>query len=132
MEYFPDYLFPVGNEYGPSTALNTFLRDQRISVGTKHMCFQGGCGACLVEVKLYEPITQQKMSYAVNSVSNIKKYEPRHEKINILHMRQQKRISARNNCAFVFAYAKIQFSHDAAHLSVYRSVSHHEIKHSDR
>ena len=59
----------VGNEYGPSTALNTFLREKRISVGTKHMCFQGGCGACLVEVKLFEPITEQKLSYAVNSVS---------------------------------------------------------------
>lgn len=59
--------YTVGNEYGPSTALNTYLRDERISMGTKHMCFQGGCGVCLVEVKLYEPITQQKLSYAVNS-----------------------------------------------------------------
>ena len=31
------------------------------------MCFQGGCGSCLVEVKLFEPITEQKLSYAVNS-----------------------------------------------------------------
>ena len=48
-------------------------------MGTKHMCFQGGCGVCLVEVKLYEPITQQKLSYAVNSVS-LKLYKPRGEK----------------------------------------------------
>ncbi|WAR01988.1 XDH-like protein [Mya arenaria] len=44
--------YTVGNEYGPSSALNGFLRDQRISVGTKHMCYQGGCGTCLVEAKL--------------------------------------------------------------------------------
>ncbi|XP_060607441.1 uncharacterized protein LOC132759647 [Ruditapes philippinarum] len=59
--------YTVGTEYGPSTALNTFLRDQRISVGTKHMCFAGGCGSCLVEAKLFEPITEQRLSYAVNS-----------------------------------------------------------------
>ena len=35
------------------------------------MCFQGGCGSCLVEVKLFEPITEQKLSYAVNSVSRV-------------------------------------------------------------
>lgn len=61
--------FSVGNDYTPDTALNTFLRDQRISVGTKHMCFQGGCGSCLVEAKLYEPISEEQLSYAVNSVS---------------------------------------------------------------
>ncbi|XP_053383770.1 uncharacterized protein LOC123535779 [Mercenaria mercenaria] len=59
--------YTVGTEYGPSTALNTFLRDQRISVGTKHMCFAGGCGTCLVEAKLFEPISEDRLSYAVNS-----------------------------------------------------------------
>ncbi|XP_052242919.1 uncharacterized protein LOC127852926 [Dreissena polymorpha] len=59
--------YTVGNEYGPGSALNGFLRDERISPGTKHMCYQGGCGTCLVEAKLYEPISQQYLSYAVNS-----------------------------------------------------------------
>ncbi|WAR01989.1 ALDO4-like protein, partial [Mya arenaria] len=59
--------YTVGNEYGPSSALNGFLRDQRISVGTKHMCYQGGCGTCLVKAKLFEPISEDSLSYAVNS-----------------------------------------------------------------
>ncbi|XP_052797561.1 xanthine dehydrogenase/oxidase-like isoform X2 [Mya arenaria] len=59
--------YTVGNEYGPSSALNGFLRDQRISVGTKHMCYQGGCGTCLVEAKLFEPLSENSLSYAVNS-----------------------------------------------------------------
>ena len=65
-------LISVGNEYSPGTALNTFLREKRISVGTKHMCFQGGCGSCLVETKLFEPISEDKLSYAVNSVNYIR------------------------------------------------------------
>ncbi|KAL4223518.1 hypothetical protein ACF0H5_016989 [Mactra antiquata] len=59
--------YTVGPEYSPSTVLNSYLRDQRISIGTKHMCYEGGCGTCLVEVKLYEPISKDRLSYAVNS-----------------------------------------------------------------
>lgn len=32
------------------------------------MCKEGGCGTCLVQAKLYEPITMETKSYAVNSV----------------------------------------------------------------
>jgi len=59
--------YTVGNEYSPTTVLNSWLRPNRISVGTKHMCYEGGCGACLVEAKLYDPVSQTKISYAVNS-----------------------------------------------------------------
>ena len=58
----------VGSEYAGFLSLNTFLRDSRISTGTKYMCKEGGCGTCLVQAKLYEPITMETKSYAVNSV----------------------------------------------------------------
>ncbi|XP_022343245.2 uncharacterized protein LOC111136587 [Crassostrea virginica] len=59
--------YNVGSEYAGFLSLNTFLRDSRISTGTKYMCKEGGCGTCLVQAKLYEPITMETKSYAVNS-----------------------------------------------------------------
>ena len=61
----------VGNEYPPWTSLNTYLRKERISVGTKVMCREGGCGICIVQAKLYEMISDSKKSYPINSVSII-------------------------------------------------------------
>ncbi|XP_076115153.1 xanthine dehydrogenase-like isoform X1 [Mytilus galloprovincialis] len=59
--------YTVGNEYPPWTSLNSYLRKERISVGTKVMCREGGCGICMVEAKLYEPISDTMKSYPVNS-----------------------------------------------------------------
>ncbi|CAG2229856.1 XDH [Mytilus edulis] len=59
--------YTVGNEYPPWTSLNSYLRKERISVGTKVMCREGGCGICMVEAKLYEPISDSMKSYPVNS-----------------------------------------------------------------
>ncbi|KAJ8299303.1 hypothetical protein KUTeg_023363 [Tegillarca granosa] len=59
--------YKVGSEYSASTSLNTFLRQSRVSVGTKHMCNEGGCGACMVTAKIYEPISDSRRSYAINS-----------------------------------------------------------------
>ncbi|XP_061182872.1 xanthine dehydrogenase-like [Saccostrea echinata] len=59
--------YSVGSEYSGSSTLNSFLRDSRISMGTKYMCKEGGCGTCLVQAKLYEPITMERQTYAVNS-----------------------------------------------------------------
>lgn len=59
--------YTVGNEYPPWTSLNTYLRKERISVGTKVMCREGGCGICIVQAKLYEMISDSKKSYPINS-----------------------------------------------------------------
>ncbi|XP_063399739.1 xanthine dehydrogenase/oxidase-like [Mytilus trossulus] len=59
--------YTVANEYPPWTSLNTYLRKERISVGTKVMCREGGCGICMVEAKLYEPISDSMKSYPINS-----------------------------------------------------------------
>ncbi|KAK7469495.1 hypothetical protein BaRGS_00036474 [Batillaria attramentaria] len=57
----------VGNEFDPATSLNEWLRSTNVSKGTKQMCIEGGCGVCIVTVKLYEPITMTQKVYAVNS-----------------------------------------------------------------
>ncbi|XP_060599195.1 uncharacterized protein LOC132752826 [Ruditapes philippinarum] len=42
----------VGTEYDSSSTLNDFLRQSRISMGTKVFCKQGGCGICIVVAKM--------------------------------------------------------------------------------
>ncbi|KAH9518829.1 hypothetical protein Btru_006359 [Bulinus truncatus] len=59
--------YTVGNEYHPATSLNEYMRMTGVSVGTKGSCYEGGCGVCLVTVKLFEPISAQKVEYAINS-----------------------------------------------------------------
>ncbi|XP_048729395.2 xanthine dehydrogenase-like isoform X2 [Ostrea edulis] len=59
--------YTVGSEYSGSSSLNSFLRESRISTGTKYMCREGGCGTCLVQVELYDPVSMERKSYAVNS-----------------------------------------------------------------
>ncbi|GFS24784.1 indole-3-acetaldehyde oxidase, partial [Elysia marginata] len=59
--------YTVGNEFPPSTTLNTFLRRNGFLKGTKGMCYEGGCGVCLVTVTLYAPILMKQQHYSVNS-----------------------------------------------------------------
>lgn len=61
--------FVVGNEFDASTTLADFLRQKRVSMGTKIMCNQGGCGICIVEAKMQLQPSQPKVAANLNSVS---------------------------------------------------------------
>lgn len=39
--------------------------------GTKNMCYEGGCGSCIVCVATKHPVTNEDIKFAVNSVSFI-------------------------------------------------------------
>lgn len=66
---FVSYLqFSVkADDVSPSTSLNSYLRNTLHLKSTKNMCFEGGCGVCVVAVE--ETVNGKTNVFAVNSVS---------------------------------------------------------------
>ena len=58
-------------KYGPDVSLNEFIRTVADLRGTKAMCQEGGCGACIVSIQAALPPTNELRTFSVNSVSNI-------------------------------------------------------------
>ncbi|KAM3958780.1 uncharacterized protein ACR2FA_007186 [Aphomia sociella] len=56
-----------GSEVSPKTSLNDYLRNFLNLYGTKVMCREGGCGACIVSVSQTHPDTKENHVFSVNS-----------------------------------------------------------------
>jgi xanthine dehydrogenase/oxidase len=52
----------------PSTTLNSYIRDTLQLTSTKALCFEGGCGSCVVVLYSKDPMTEEDIYQAVNSV----------------------------------------------------------------
>ncbi|XP_050344173.1 uncharacterized protein LOC126769429 isoform X2 [Nymphalis io] len=62
-----EHISLTGSEVSPSTSLNDYLRNYLGLLGTKAMCHEGGCGACIVSVTKIHPGSKEKQIIAVNS-----------------------------------------------------------------
>uniref|UniRef100_A0A1Q3FR94 Putative xanthine dehydrogenase n=1 Tax=Culex tarsalis TaxID=7177 RepID=A0A1Q3FR94_CULTA len=61
-------LFKVNPHHVPvDTSLGSFIRKNAQLSGTKLICREGGCGACIVNVNSEHPVTKERQSWAVNS-----------------------------------------------------------------
>nr|QLI62141.1 aldehyde oxidase 10 [Streltzoviella insularis] len=59
--------YEVDGSFGPDVSLNEYIRSTADLRGTKAMCHEGGCGACVVAVRAALPPTNQMKIFAVNS-----------------------------------------------------------------
>lgn len=60
-------VYTVTNNISPEVTLNSYVRDYTHAKGTKYMCQEGGCGACIVVIKRINYVTKKEEILAVNS-----------------------------------------------------------------
>lgn len=62
----------MDGRFGPEVSLNDYIRNVADLRGTKAMCHEGGCGACVVAVTIPLPPDHTVKTFAVNSVRIIR------------------------------------------------------------
>ncbi|XP_072948794.1 xanthine dehydrogenase-like [Epargyreus clarus] len=65
----------VGSEVSSTTTLLVFLRDHLGLRGTKYMCLEGGCGACMVSVIKYPGASVEAVNSCLVSVTSCQGWE---------------------------------------------------------
>lgn len=66
------FFFTVDSKFGPDVSLNEYIQTVVELRGTKAMCNEGGCGACIVSVIAACPPDYVHKISAVNSLSDHK------------------------------------------------------------
>lgn len=64
------YLVDASSKVEGQTSLVDYIRDVVNLKGTKVMCREGGCGACVISASTIDPATDAEVIKSVNSVSN--------------------------------------------------------------
>ncbi|XP_075976749.1 xanthine dehydrogenase-like [Anticarsia gemmatalis] len=59
--------YEADGKFGPDVSLNEYIRNVAELRGTKAMCHEGGCGACIVAVRAALPPTNEVKLFSVNS-----------------------------------------------------------------
>ncbi|XP_063827281.1 uncharacterized protein LOC135076779 [Ostrinia nubilalis] len=59
--------YSAGGEFSVDTTLNEFIRRHADQRGTKYMCLEGGCGACVVSVRIPGAGGDEDSTFSVNS-----------------------------------------------------------------
>ena len=59
----------VLEDMDPSSTLRGWLGTQPGLTGTKAMCWEGGCGCCVVAATRADPVTREETTISINSVS---------------------------------------------------------------
>ncbi|XP_063538704.1 uncharacterized protein LOC134747956 [Cydia strobilella] len=59
--------YEANGKFGPDVSLNEYIRTIADLRGTKAMCHEGGCGACIVSVRAATPPSDEMKTFAVNS-----------------------------------------------------------------
>ncbi|XP_045774231.1 indole-3-acetaldehyde oxidase-like [Maniola jurtina] len=59
--------YEADGRYSPDVTLNEYIRTVADLRGTKAMCHEGGCGACIVSIRAASPPTNEVKTFAVNS-----------------------------------------------------------------
>ncbi|KAJ8736260.1 hypothetical protein PYW08_006916 [Mythimna loreyi] len=59
--------YSAGSEFTADLTLNEYIRRYAELRGTKYMCREGGCGACVVHVRAHAPASRELSSFSVNS-----------------------------------------------------------------